>query len=125
MQVVTRYRVDAGEASSFLRSAQSVLTVLGNCTSWRPGDLGHVVDDPTRWVRTGEGDDVGCHWRTLAAPEVEMSVMPLLDGPLDEPTVFELLSHLGGTGSAMAGDADHVRVGGGSAPVIATGFERR
>jgi hypothetical protein len=52
MQVVTRFRVDAGEASSFLRNAQSVLTVLGNCISWRSGHLGHVVDDPKLWVRT-------------------------------------------------------------------------
>jgi hypothetical protein len=53
------------------------------------------------------------------------SVRPLLDGALDEPTVFQLLSHLGGTGSAVAGDADDVRVGERSVPVVATGFGRR
>jgi hypothetical protein len=125
MQVVTRCRVDAAEASSFLRRAQSVLTVLGNCTNWRSGHLGTGVDDSTLWVGTGECDSAGCQRRALAAPEVEMSVKPLLGGALDEPTEFELVSDLGDTGSTLAGDADHVRVGEGSAPAVATGFDRR
>jgi hypothetical protein len=102
-----------------------VLTVLGNCTNWRSGHLGHVVDYPTLWVRTGERDDVGCHRRALAAPEVEMSVKPLLGGALDEPTAFELVSDLRGTGSAPAADADVVGVGEARAPVVATDVDRR
>ena len=125
MQVVTRCRVDAGEASSFLRRAQSVLAVLGTSTGRPSGHLGHGVDDSTLWVGTGESDGVGCRRRALAAPEVEMSAMRLLGGALDEPAAFELLSDLGDTGSALAADADHVGVGDVRAPVVATDVDRR
>ena len=54
-----------------------------------------------------------------------MAVVPLLGGALDEQTAFERLSDLGGTGSALAGDAHIGGVGEASAPVFATGFDRR
>ena len=54
-----------------------------------------------------------------------MPVVPLLGGALDEQTAFERLSDLGGTGSALAGDAHIGGVGEASAPVFAAGFDRR
>jgi hypothetical protein len=124
MLMVTRYRVDAGEASFPAAGAVGV-GGSGELRGWRSGHVGRAVDDPTSWVRTGGWDDVGCYWRGLSPPENKMSMMPLPRGALDEPTAFELLSDLGGTGSALAADAELVGVGGRSAPVVAPNFDRQ
>ncbi|HET6918499.1 MAG TPA: antibiotic biosynthesis monooxygenase [Jiangellaceae bacterium] len=124
MLIVTRYRVDVDEAQSFLRRSQSALALLASCTGWRSGHVGRAVDDPTLWILTGEWVDVGSYRRALSAPEVKMAVLPLLGWAMDEPTAFEILSDAGGSGSALAADADVVGVGEAAAPVVVTDFDR-
>ena len=53
-----------------------------------------------------------------------MAVLSLLSRTIDEPTTFELVSDRGGTGSALAADAEVVGVGARSAPILATDFDR-
>jgi len=123
MLVVTRYRIDADQAPSFLRRARAALAVLASCAGWRSGQVGRAVDDPTLWIVTAEWADVGSYRRALSAPDVKMAVEPLLGSALDEPTAFELLTDL--QGSAVAADADVVGVGEAAAPVVATDFDHR
>jgi hypothetical protein len=124
MLVVTRYRVDAPQARSFLHSAQAALTVLASCAGWRSGHVGRAADDPTLWVPTAEWDDVGSYRRALSTPAARKAVLPLLGRALDEPTAFELFTGSDGTGSARAADADVVGIGEAAAPVVATDFDR-
>jgi hypothetical protein len=124
MLVVTRYRVDAAQARSFLQRAQAALAVLAGCHGWRSGHVGRAVDDPTLWVLTAEWDDVGSYRRAISTPVVRTAVLPLLGSALDEPTAFELLTASDGTGSARAADADVVGIGEAAAPVVATDFDR-
>jgi hypothetical protein len=125
MLVVTRYRVDAAAASAFLRKAHAAVAVLTRCTGWRSGYVGRAVDDPTLWTLTTEWADVGSYRRALSAPEVREAVMPVLAEALHEPTAFEVLTDVDGSGSAVAADADVVGIGEAAAPVVATDLERQ
>ena len=123
MLVVTRYRVNVGEAQSFLRRARSALAVLEHCAGWRSGQVGRAVDDPTLWILTAQWADVGSYRRALSTPDV-MAELPLLGEAIDEPSAFELLTQRNGPGSALAADAGVVGVGEAAAPVVATDFDR-
>jgi hypothetical protein len=124
MLVVTRYRVDAGDASSFLRGVESALGVLASRPGWRTGQVGRAVDDPTLWILSGEWDDVGSYRRALSTPEAKLAVMSLPGEVLDEPTAFEVFTDFDGSVSALAADAGIVGVGEAAAPVVPTDFDR-
>jgi quinol monooxygenase YgiN len=124
MLVVTRYRVDAEAAQTFLRRAQTALAELARCSGWRSGHVGRAVDDPTLWILTAEWADIGSYRRALMAPDVRVAVVPLLGEALDEPSAYELLTEVEGSGSAIAADADVVRIGEAAAPIVATDLDR-
>lgn len=124
MLVVTRYRVDADAARTFLRRAQAALAVLARCSGWRAGHVGRAVDDPTLWILTAEWADVGSYRRALLAPEVRVAAVPLLGEALDEPSAFELLTDVEEARSAIAADADVVGIGEAAAPIVATDLDR-
>lgn len=123
MLVVTRFRIEPGEASSFLHQARAALTVLAGCPGWRSGNVGRALDDATLWLMTTEWQDVGSYRRALSAYEVKMTAEPLLAQALDEPTAFELLTATDPHGTALAADAGVVRVGEAAAPSVATDLD--
>ena len=123
MLAVTRYRVDPGEASSFLEQARAALAVLAERPGWRGGHVGRATDDPTLWILTSEWDGVGSYRRALSAYEVTVTAGPLLSRALDEPTAFELLTGVDGHGSAVAADAAEVGIGEAAAPVVPTDLD--
>lgn len=95
MLVVTRFRVEPGQAGEFLAQAQQALGALAARPGWRSGRVGRATDDATLWVMTTEWDSVGTYRRALSAYEVKLAAVPLLSTALDEPTAFEVVHALG------------------------------
>lgn len=95
MLVITRFRVEPGQAEAFLAQAQQALAALAGRPGWRAGRVGRATDDAALWVMTTEWDSVGAYRRALSAYEVKLAAVPVLSTALDEPTAFEVVHALG------------------------------
>ena len=91
MLVVTRYRVDVDEQTSFLSRAQAALAALGDRAGFLDGQIGRNVDDDGLWTLTTRWIDIGSYRRALGGFEVRTTAVPLLSLALDEPTAYEVL----------------------------------
>lgn len=106
MLVVTRHRVPAAAADTFVAQARTALAALAVQTGWVDGALGRNVDDPDLWVLSTRWADVGSYRRALSAFDVKVSAVPLLSTALDEPSAYEVVLGAGGDGtSSHAPDA--------------------
>lgn len=92
MLVVTRYRVPAEEAESFVERARRALEVLAERPGWRSGHIGRAADDPTLWVITSRWKNVGSYRRALSSYDVKVEAVPLLSLAVDEPSAYELMA---------------------------------
>lgn len=100
MLVVTRYRVDLAEQTSFLSRAQAALAALAQRPGFVDGQVGHNVDDDALWTLTTRWRNTGSYRRALGGFEVKTTAVPLLSLAIDEPTAYEVL--LGEPGGGLA-----------------------
>ncbi|NHC45038.1 antibiotic biosynthesis monooxygenase [Motilibacter aurantiacus] len=123
MLAVTRHRVPVDEGAAFLATARSAVAALAACAGFRRATLGRATDDAGLWVLTTEWDSVGAYRRALSAYDVKVQAVPVLSTAIDEPTAYEPLLTVDGTGKVeartrLAADAGSVGVGSASAPEV-------
>lgn len=121
MLVVTRFRVPPAQATPFRQKAREALGVLAGRPGFVRGNIGRSVDEPTLWIMTTEWKNVGAYRRALSSYEVKLGAVELLSSAIDEPSAFELLTD--DEPSALAADADTVRLGRAAAPNVPTDLD--
>ena len=89
--VVTRYRVEPGDAASFATRASAALDALAGRPGFRTGAVGRNVDDETLWSLTTFWENTGSYRRALSGTDVKLAAVPLLSEAIDEPTAYETL----------------------------------
>lgn len=91
MLVVTRFRVEAGDAeqTAFRAELGSAVAVLAEQRGFEDARAGRNVDEPSLWVLVTRWRDVGSYRRALSSYDVKLGVVPLLSRALDEPSAYE------------------------------------
>src|SRR6476659_5473120 len=89
--VVTRFRVDEGDAGTFRVDVQAALGALAVRPGYVDGRIGRNVDEPDLWVLATTWANVGSYRRALSAYDVKVTAVPLLSRAIDEPTAYEIV----------------------------------
>jgi len=89
--VVTRYRVEDGDADAFRADAGAALRALASRPGCTGATLGRAVDDPHLWTLTTTWESVGAYRRALSSYDVKLVAVPLMYRAVDEPSAFEPL----------------------------------
>lgn len=97
MLAISRFRYDDGAAEEARRSLGFCLDRLAERPGFVDGALGRALDDPTLWVLQTRWQNVGSYRRALSSYEVKMTVAPLLQAALDEPSAYEIVAGEGAT----------------------------
>ena len=91
MLVVTRYRVDDGDAEGFSRDAEAAMEVLAERPGFVGAWLGRNTDERDLWTLTLLWHDVRSYRRALSAYDVKVSAVPLLSRAVNEPSAYEVV----------------------------------
>ncbi|HVE98376.1 MAG TPA: antibiotic biosynthesis monooxygenase [Mycobacteriales bacterium] len=121
MLVITRFTVPEADGGAFRSQAADALAALAERPGFRRGRVGRAADDAGAWVLVTEWDGVGAWRRALGGYDVKLRASPLLARSHDEPTTYEDIVLVDGTGtttaeSDRAPDADSVSVGRAAGP---------
>jgi quinol monooxygenase YgiN len=121
--VISRFRVDDGDAHGFLDRARPALDAFAARPGYLRGRIGRAADDPTLWTIVTEWTSVGAFRRSLSAFDVKMYAAPLLAESIEEPAAYEVIVGVDGesgvaetTASGRAADAGQTRVGEAATP---------
>jgi len=108
---VTRHRVPDAASAAFLADAEAALDLLRQRPGFVSAVVGRATDDAELWLVATTWADIGSFRRALSPVEVRLGTFALLSSAIDEPTAFERLVGVDGTGlqrhgSDRAPDAD-------------------
>ncbi|HEU4513591.1 MAG TPA: antibiotic biosynthesis monooxygenase [Nocardioidaceae bacterium] len=91
MFVVSRFRVEEADATSFAEDVAGAHALLAAKLGYVDGAVGRNLDDPTLWVLQTRWENVGSYRRALSAYDVKLGAVPLLSKAIDEPSAYEVL----------------------------------
>ncbi len=116
MLVVSRFRIEDADPARFRAEVEGALAALAERPGFVRGRVARAVDDEALWLLVSEWEGVGVYRRALGGYDVKMRSTPVVARAVDEPSAFEDLLVLDGTGarsseSDRAVDAGTVRVG--------------
>lgn len=91
MLVVTRFRIDPAEESSFREGIELAHRTLAAQRGYVDGTLGRNLDEPDLWVLATRWEGVGAYRRALSSYDAKLHAWPALTKALDEASAYEVV----------------------------------
>lgn len=95
MFAISRFRVNALQASDFVGRAQAAVDFFIGCRGCEGAWLLQNLDDPQLWTITSRWADVGSYRRSFNGYEAKMVLVSLLSEAIDEPSAYASPAEVG------------------------------
>lgn len=88
MFVIVRFAVPLDRADDFEARARAAADFFAGRPGCESAEIGKNVDDPELWALVTRWADVCSYRRAYNGYEAKMTLMPLLNEAIDEPTAY-------------------------------------